>query len=328
MNHHVEVRTPCRLHFGLTSLGHDPTRPQFGGVGVMVDAPGVCLRISPSHKFTASGPLKDRVEQFASSIFQHWHMPASPEVEIEVISAPREHVGLGVGTQLGLAVAAGLGEALGLPWRDPQRLAQLTRRGRRSAVGTYGFLQGGLIVDGGHERGESLGHLVHRGDLPADWRFVLLLPKLSTGCAGSAEERAFAELPAVPPAVTAELEHIATAELIPAAQDADFNRFSDGLYRYGCLAGKCFAAVQGGTFCSPQTAELIARLREQDIAGVGQSSWGPTVFALMADQDSAEQLIRDFFSQPSASDYDVLIATPTNEGAIVESGDETGRSNT
>lgn len=317
MNRGVEVRTYCRLHFGLTSLGHDSTRPQFGGVGVMVNAPGACLQITPSDSFRVAGPSSQRVNKFAVTIAEQWHLPALSDVGIKIVSAPREHVGLGVGTQLALAVAAGLGEALGLAWRDPLRLAQLTRRGRRSAVGTYGFLQGGLIVDGGHSREDTLGQLLHRVEVPEDWRFVLFMPTTQVGCAGTVEERAFAELPAVPLRVTAEMEQIATDQLIPALVVADFARFSEALFRYGTLAGQCFAAVQGGAFSSPQTAELIAWLRGRGIAGVGQSSWGPTVFALTADQSSAEQLVREFTGYPGSVDYEVLIAPPANEGARV-----------
>ena len=40
----VEVRTPARLHLGMMSFGV-PTMRAFGGVGVMVDRPGVHLRL-------------------------------------------------------------------------------------------------------------------------------------------------------------------------------------------------------------------------------------------------------------------------------------------
>lgn len=309
----VVVRTPSRLHFGLTSLGHDHTTPQFGGVGAMIEGPAVCLRIEPADEFSATGPLRERVELFATTISQRWQLSALPAVKIEVVTAPREHIGLGAGTQLGHAVAAGLGEALGRAWRDPHRLARLTQRGRRSAVGTYGFLLGGLIVDGGHAEGETLGRLVHRSDLPTAWRFVLFMPRTDIGCAGSAEEQAFAKLPPVARDVTVELERIAMDELVPAAETANFHMFSDALYRYGTLAGGCFAPVQGGVFGSPRTTALIAWLRHQGLAGVGQSSWGPTVFALEANQQSAEQLAAEFACYPHASDYDVLI-TPAQPG--------------
>jgi beta-RFAP synthase len=287
----------------------------------MVGSLGVRLRIKPAHGFGVSGSLHGRVEKVVTTITRQWQLPSLPEVHIEVMAAPKEHVGLGVGTQLALAVAAGLGESLGFAWRDPWRLAQLTQRGRRSAVGTYGFLQGGLIVDGGHRPDEALGELLYRGEIPTAWRFVLFIPTSQIGCAGPAEDRAFAELPPVPYEVTRQLETLAAAELVPALTAGDFARFSDAVYQYGSLAGKCFAAVQGGTFCSPQTAALISWLRGQGTAGVGQSSWGPMVFALAANQTAAEQLAQVFLMRADTSDYDVLIAPPANQGAVVSSYD-------
>ena len=313
----VEVHTNCRLHFGLTSLGHDVVQPQFGGVGVMVDAPGVHLQITSAEQFTTAGPLCERVAKFAASISDHLRLPALPKVNVQVLAAPREHVGLGVGTQLGLSLAAGLAECLGFPWRDPLRLGQLTRRGRRSAIGTYGFLLGGFIVDAGHHTNEPLGQLAYRGDFPAEWRFALLTPLKKSGRAGAEEDRAISNLPPVPRAVTQELEQLTTSQLIPALESHDFATFSEALYRYGCLAGKCFAPVQGGTFTSPETARLITWLRAQYIAGVGQSSWGPTVFALLPNSESAQKLHTTLRDKPEFLDYEFVVAAAANQGAMV-----------
>lgn len=318
MKRRVEVSTHCRLHFGLTSLGHDSSHPQFGGVGAMVAAPGVELEITAADQFQATGPLNDRVIAFADSIIDHLQLPTLPQISINVRSAPREHTGLGVGTQLGLAVAAGIAEALGFPWRDPVRLAQLTRRGRRSAIGTYGFLLGGFVVDAGHFANEPLGRLAFHGEFPSEWRFLLIAPKKLQGRAGLEETRTIAALPAVPIEVSTELVHVTQSELIPALETAAYDRFCSGLYKYGCLAGKCFAPAQGGIFSSTETARLIDWLRAQGIAGVGQSSWGPTVFALLPDQSSAEQINQALRATPEFPGYETLIAPPANTGASIQ----------
>jgi beta-RFAP synthase len=318
MKRRVSVKTNCRLHFGLTSLGHDTDRLQFGGAGVMVGAPGVHLEITTSDRFHAEGPLAERVAQFAKSIVDHLQLPAMPELNIRVIAAPREHTGLGVGTQLGLAVAAGVAEAMGFPWRDPVRLSQLTRRGRRSAIGTYGFLLGGFLVDAGHRADEPLGQLFGRAEFPENWRFVLLTPTNQAGCAGLEEDRVIAKLPAVAHGITLQLESLLATQLIPAVQNADFATFSAALYDYGCLAGKCFAPVQGGIFSSPAAARVIAGLREQGIAGVGQSSWGPTVFALLPSEAAAKQLCTTIRNHHEFNDCELVIAPPANQGATIE----------
>ncbi|NBP52608.1 MAG: GHMP kinase, partial [Actinobacteria bacterium] len=102
----VEVRTPARIHIGMLSFGHAGRRA-YGGVGVMLDRPGVVLRAWRSPRFEARGPLADRALQFARQCaVDRGGGPLS--CTIEVVSAPRSHVGLGSGTQLGLAVAAAI----------------------------------------------------------------------------------------------------------------------------------------------------------------------------------------------------------------------------
>ena len=43
----LTLRTPSRLHFGLLSWGSKSAR-QFGGVGLMIDAPGLEIIAQPS----------------------------------------------------------------------------------------------------------------------------------------------------------------------------------------------------------------------------------------------------------------------------------------
>ena len=66
------------------------------------------------------------------------------------------------------------------------RLAELVGRGERSAIGTHGFAQGGLLVEGGKAAGESVSPLVSRLELPADWALVLLIDRGQRGLSGAA----------------------------------------------------------------------------------------------------------------------------------------------
>lgn len=318
MSRQVVVRTPCRLHFGLTSLGHSSERPQFGGVGVMVDVPGVQLEIVPASRFHIEGPLCDRVAAFTQSIFRQLQLSNPPELRLRVTSAPREHTGLGVGSQLGLAVAAGLAQSLGFPWRDPTRLCQLTGRGRRSAVGTYGFLLGGFIVDDGHLPQEPLGRLAFQKSVPGDWQFVLLTPPHLTGRSGEDEDRAIANLPPVSNKVTEKLRKVVASEMIPAIQGKHFADFAQSVYHFGYLAGTCFSAAQGGTFSSVATANLVAWLREQGFLGVGQSSWGPTVFVLTPNVQEAERLKAAVADHKTYHKFEIMYGPAANRGVRVE----------
>jgi len=319
MTRTVEVLTPGRLHFGLASFGGEGR--QFGGLGMMVDGAGITLRVSPADCFHATGPLRERVENFAQAFAKHRQLPSAPTCHVEVLAAPPDHTGLGVGTQLGLAVAAGLSEWLGTAWRDANQLSQLSGRGQRSSIGTHGFLAGGLLVDAGKLPNEPLGQLAARIAMPITWRVVLIRQPAVHGLAGSVETAALDSLPPVPLVVTQQLQQLINEKILPAARDANWQSFSEALYAYGHQAGKCFAAAQGGPFASPEIAALVNHIRELGYPGAGQSSWGPTVFAIAPNTPAAETLVNQLQNNPTYSQHHFFIAPPNNTGATILSSE-------
>src|SRR4051812_32531694 len=133
----VTVRTPCRLHFGMFSFGC-PDRAQFGGVGAMIEPPNVEVEILPADCFAVHGSLAGRTRQVVELLVDRWKLASLPACDISV-RAPCDHTGLGVGTQLNLAVAAGLRRFLNLPEISLEEMSASVGRGARSAVGTHGF---------------------------------------------------------------------------------------------------------------------------------------------------------------------------------------------
>src|SRR5262249_9044132 len=103
----IEVTAPSRLHFGLLSF-NQPAERHFGGVGAMIDTPGLRLRISSAERFSVVGSLAERARQAAERMVHEGGLDKLPNCQIDVTSAPAEHAGLGTGTQLTLAVVAGL----------------------------------------------------------------------------------------------------------------------------------------------------------------------------------------------------------------------------
>lgn len=317
----IEVVAPSRLHFGLASFGTTPAASSaavgvYGGVGAMIAEPVVRLRVSPSTRFEVAGRHASRVERFVARYVESFGLRDRPCCRIEVETAPDEHAGLGLGTQLGMAIASGLAAFERRPETRTERLAQAVGRGARSAVGAHGFRHGGLLLDAGKRRGESLGRLAGRVPLPDAWRFVLARPPASAGLAGVAEAAAFARLPPPTPEVTANLWRLAERELMPAAESADFDRFSAALHDYNVAAGECFADVQGGPFASEAIAELISTLRDLGCVGCGQSSWGPTVFALARSAEAAETL-RAAIAAGHGDELRTAIVAPNNHGATI-----------
>ena len=315
----VQVDAPSRLHFGLFSFGRRTGR-EFGGVGVMVGPPKLWLKIEPAEEFSAVGVGAERVREFARHWQAYHRIAQAPSCRVQVIEAPPEHSGLGVGTQLALATAAGLNAFAGLPAVSPQELALSVGRSRRSAVGTYGFVLGGMIVEQGKAPGEPVSPLDCRIDFPAAWRFLLVRPLGMSGMYGAGEAAAFDDLPAVSPETTSRLIQIARDQLVPAAATQDFPLFAQSLYEYGRLAGSCFAGVQAGAYNGPGLTKLVRQLRELGAEGVGQSSWGPTIFAILPSQSQAESLAEQIRLEYPAGSLDTMIAAACNDGAQVRIG--------
>lgn len=316
MAHRVIVTAPSRLHFGLYGFGTTVVR-QYGGVGAMVESPGMQLEATANDRFEAVGPLAERLQEFAERWTRFHRRDSLPGCRLEVKQSPPEHAGLGVGTQLGLSVAAALNALYALPPVTPRELAVSVGRGLRSAVGTYGFVQGGLIAERGKLPGESISPLDVRVALPEQWRFVLVRPQVASGLAGPAEAQAFEQLPGVSAESSRQLIFLAREELIPAAIQGDFSRFSSALYRYCNLAGVYFAAVQGGSYNGPVLARFVEIMRSCGAEGVGQSSWGPTLFAALADEASASTFVDRLREAGSDMDFNLCVSRPCNAGAKV-----------
>lgn len=322
-NRVVELCTPTRLHFGLVSFGSQ-SRRGFGGIGAMVAPPVLRVRVSSAKQFAVQGPLAERAESVARELVRLGRLPAALPCRIEVLEAPGEHRGLGVGTQVTLAVATTLLRWFDRPTADIGELAVALGRGRRSAIGAHGFVHGGLLVDGGvnERRGapRQIAPLIARVEVPAAWRFVLLAPRDTQGLSGSDERAAFDRLPPVPDEVAAELCREILLGLLPAAVEADCDAFGESLYRFGRLAGSCYRSVQGGSYGSPCLEALVNRARELGARGVGQSSWGPTLFALLPERAAAELFVERLLRSPEGAQLSALIAAPDNAGAqVIES---------
>ena len=129
----VRVTAPSRLHFGLWSLGQVEER-QFGGIGAMIDRPALEISLQPASQLEIVGEQTERITSFAER-WSRFH-GVRPDCRIVEQRPVPQHVGLGSGTQLALAVAAGLNALFGLPSQSPQELAVSVGRGLRSAVGT------------------------------------------------------------------------------------------------------------------------------------------------------------------------------------------------
>lgn len=331
----VTVSTGSRLHFGL--LTHRPrSGREFGGVGVMIDSPGWTVTASAANDVSdadrivvaeSAAAACPETESRVSRIVERFRqIPDAniPSLKINVTSATPSHRGLGSGTQLALATARAINDCLDLGPASASELAELTGRGLRSAVGTWGFESGGLIVDGGKLESDPVGSMAARLEFPSDWRFLLIFPQNFSGLSGDEEVTAFRDLPGMPQETTDALCRLTVMEILPAIQSQDFNRAAAALAEYGCQAGEYFAPAQGGVFVDPRMEDFGRSLAENGIEGFAQTSWGPTCAALCRDDEMAHQAVEIVKSSAEASQYQFAIAHPLNCGATVEISESSG----
>jgi beta-RFAP synthase len=284
----VFVETAARLHFGVLDLRGSVGR-WFGGLGAAAPAPLLVLSVEPADTLSADGEDAVRAAAFAARYLASYGLP--PAARLTVHRALPPHSGLGSGTQLALAVARALAELHGHS-TDVRVLATAVGRARRSAVGTWTFADGGFVVEGGRARErDTCGPLVARLPFPADWRCVVAVPDaVEAGLSGAAEEAVFASLPPPSEREVERVAHLVLMLMLPALADADLDAFGRALTHVQEITGRWFASVQGGAFAHGISAELIARMAEWGVRGVGQSSWGPAVYGIVAGDDAARHL--------------------------------------
>lgn len=321
----VTVRAPGRLHLGFLDPGGSLGR-RYGSLGLVVDGfeTQVDLCAATAHRVTAATPFAqaeiDRAESHLHALRRQTGLDEPLHLVLEQVLPA--HAGFGSGTQLALAIgrAFAIWHGLDVP---SVTLAHWLGRGLRSGVGIGGFDQGGLLVDGGPGADGQPAPVLSRVALPDAWRVVVVLDPQHHGLSGHQEKQAIATLPAMPQAAAADICHQVLMRVLPGAACADFAPFATGITQVQQQLGAHFAPAQGG---EPYTSAAVGRLvrwigdAARDAAGegaaIGQSSWGPTGFAIVPSQQRAEALIEAAHAaQVIAAHLTVQIVCGRNHGA-------------
>jgi beta-ribofuranosylaminobenzene 5'-phosphate synthase len=308
----IRVEAPARLHLGMLAVAGDGAR-RFGGLGVSVSRPAVVLEAQAADDLCVEGAEAERALGFARRCRDVLGLPGG--AHLCVVEAIPPHVGLGSGTKLALAVARALAELHGRTI-DAPALAEAAGRAARSAVGTWTFALGGLVVEGGVRHGaERPAPLLMRHAVPDEWRIVLVVPRAEPGLSGVAEAEAFERL--VPSADrSAAIAQIVLTSLLPALVERDLQEFGGALTRVQQLVGDAFAPAQGGRF-HPRADALVEALLRSGAAGAGQSSWGPAVYGVVGSEAAGRALARRMEDVVGGEGSVDLVAFD-NRGARVE----------
>ncbi len=309
----VRVAATARLHLGFFDLGAGPGR-HFGSLGLALDRPATRLTIAIADRTIVEGEECERARRYLMTLVAAYGMSGQHALTIEDAIPP--HAGLGSGTQLALAIGAGLHALHGLP-PDPRRDAMLLGRGARSGIGIALFQAGGLAVDGGRGRNEQPPPQLARLRVPEDWRVILVLDQGCAGLSGAGEIAAFAALPPMSEGVSGTLCRLALMAALPALAEDDLAAFGAAITRMQAILGDHFAPAQGGRFTSRPVAAALERLTAAGAVGIGQSSWGPSGFAFTRGDREAARLA----ALAAAPGLEIQICRARNDAASLSFAD-------
>lgn len=319
----LTLGAPGRLHLGFLDPGGSLGR-RFGSLGLVVEGfeTQVALSESSSSRVTADGPAERAEIGRATAclgLLQR-HSGRHEPLLVRLTRVLPAHAGFGSGTQLALAIGRAFARWHRLD-SSTQQLAQWLGRGLRSGIGIAGFDQGGLLLDGGPGADGAPAPVLARVALPAPWRVLVVQDASHRGLSGAGERDAIATLAPLPRAQAAEICHQVLMRVLPGAAGAEFVPFAAGITRVQRILGEHFAPAQSGNV---YTSAAVGRLMEwigtlgDPLAGIGQSSWGPTGFAIVPSQARAEALV-DAARAAGVVDASLLlcIVAGRNTGAVV-----------
>ncbi|MFG1423759.1 beta-ribofuranosylaminobenzene 5'-phosphate synthase family protein [Roseixanthobacter liquoris] len=291
----VRIHAPARLHLGFLDLGGALGR-RFGSLGLTLEAPETCLRIAVAERDGVAGADADRAARARDLVRAALGIDLPLDLVVE--HALPAHGGLGSGTQLALSVAMGVARLAGRPL-EVRDAARLLGRGRRSAIGIGAFETGGVILDGGkplHATAPDVGAappILARLPVPEAWRILLVFDAAKSGLSGEAETRAMETLPPFAQSLAAHLCHLVLMQALPALAEGDAAGFGEAVGAVQKHLGDHYAAAQGGgRHTSADVAHALAFVEENGISGVGQTSWGPTGFAILESAARGEALLQ------------------------------------
>lgn len=329
----VRLHAPGRLHLGFLDPAGSLGRP-FGSLGLVIEGFETVVELGAATVDGASADTPAARADLERAV-AHLHemrrrTGRDAPLHLRLRRALPAHAGFGSGTQLALAVGRAFAAWHGLEL-DSATLAGWLHRGARSGIGIAGFDQGGLLVDGGPGADGAPAPLLSRIALPEAWRIVAVQDQSQAGLFGPQEKQAIAGLAPLPQSVAADICHQVMMRVLPGASCNDFEAFAAGVTHIQQLLGDHFAPAQGGSgYTSAAVGQLVqwigeasrswgdAQVPARHGAAIGQSSWGPTGFAILPSQAKAESLLQAARQAGLvAPGLEVSIVRGRNAGAVL-----------
>jgi beta-ribofuranosylaminobenzene 5'-phosphate synthase len=284
----VQVKAFPRIHIGLIDLSGTTNRA-FGGAGFSVG--GLCsnIKIDRSSDSTLSAPqLDDTDREDLWTVVQRWEdISDGQSINVEILEAPPQHVGLGSKTGMTLGILSGANKC----WEEGlerDAIQKVSKRGGVSGIGINSFFLGGFIVDLGHAVADvdsfkpssfrnpnNTPPISVRIDFPDDWAITLYLPEGER--TWGAEELSFFEQ-------NAPIHDTETKDTLAAIYHGVVPSFKT---KNLTILSKSLDIIHNTGFKSREVENqprsvraTIAILQDQQDVAAGMSSLGPLVYAV------------------------------------------------
>ena len=323
----VQVRSSARLHMGFFDL-HGGLGRKFGSIGLSLAEPVLLMNASGAEKLTITGeqsvPATVLAKANAIALQLITKLNLNAAVALHISEYIPEHAGLGSGTQIALAVGKAISHVCQLDLSTRQ-IAELADRGRRSGIGVAAFDHGGLLIDGGRAVSTTSGSatsdavppMLARYDFPDEWSILLIFDNTQPGIHGEQEKLGFNQLPVFSESLAAHLCRHVLMQAMPAIVEHDLAAFGQSIQELQQHVGDYFAPVQGGRYASKLVGSVLDHLQQSGVACFGQSSWGPTGFAIFENSSAAENQLRHLKATFTDQALSWKICKASNQGAQV-----------
>ena len=318
----IQVRSSGRLHMGFFDL-HGGLGRKFGSIGLSLAEPALLVNASSADKLliTGAASVPATVLAKASAIAQQLmtKLDLNAAIALHISQYIPEHAGLGSGTQIALAVGKAISHVYQLDLSTSQ-IAELADRGRRSGIGVAAFDHGGLLIDGGRAVTSASGAvppMLARYDFPDEWSILLIFDKTQPGIHGEQEKLGFNQLPVFSDSLAAHLCRHVLMQAMPAIVERDLAAFGQSIQVLQQHVGDYFAPVQGGRYASKLVGSVLNYLQQSGVTCFGQSSWGPTGFAIFENSHAAENHMQQLKTRFTDQALSWKICKANNHGADV-----------
>jgi len=318
----VRLSIPAHLHAGNPDLTGDLGR-LYGTLGFTIDYPRTLVTVRQSKEIEVKGEDCENAKIYARSFLEKFNINRGAEIIVEK-SIPK-HLGMGSQTALSLGIGTALSKIYGIDGVNVEEMALKLDRGTVTALGTYGFKLGGLILDGGFKtdmKGKMIPPLIFRKDIPENWFFVVCIPKAPIPKIlkiKENEDKFLDNLKPMEKEVSAELSRLVLMQILPSFVEGDLITFGKALTKFNSRLGGFWSDFQeNAIYCDPIVENGIKVMLKKGAPCACQTCWGPTFYTIVEGEKTAKILYNEMKQYMlKAGGGEVFYTKPNNRGANI-----------